>query len=204
MRKGNYIVITGCEWSGSTTHSKLLTTSLRYPTKYVQFFDSPIKDVSKNTTDSVQMLLNDASNMRNLVRRDILPSLESGTTVISDGGPMSLMAYYCGVKGFKYGFVSQLLREVMNGVEVNSTIILHSPLDVVIDRITKHYRREWSKQELRELNRLHGAFKTYWTASYTTSEWGDLTGDIYSLSTDRAVNTVKSDVVELVREILDK
>ncbi len=120
-------------------------------------------------------------------------------SVVCDRGPLSTMVYQGVVGGVDLDWIESLNDVAMEGVKVDSTIILYAPFDVMIDRIDS---RNKPMTQL-EQDQLRPSWEAYEKIRRDPDKWRySWTGKLRFIDANRPFKEVEADVIALVKRII--
>lgn len=203
MEKGKLIFFEGVDGCGKTDqwHKAINSTSAwgsaqPNDTDYIQMI--------KEAVDVVEQAMLYAGDRRREMHY-VSRLLNEGQHVISDRGPLSMMAYQ-GTELERVQFwnlLEDLNKWAMEKVETTATIIFHAPLDVCINRVDYRQCGTLSQEAIDDMTRAHAYYERISAPGYTDPHqrlpW---LGQVYRVDSNRPADDIHADVMKILEPLI--
>lgn len=132
--------------------------------------------------------------------------LNDGQHVISDRGPLSMMAYQ-GTERDDFRFENLLYNLndwAMEEVETAATIVFHAPLEVCIERVQHRHDCTLSQKAIDEMTRAHAYYERISSPAHIASNpripW---VGEVYRVNSNLSIEEVHQEVMIILTKIFE-
>lgn len=207
MSKGKLIFFEGVDGCGKTVQwDKAMAATDAWGSAQPQF-DAYIQLIAE-AVDVVEQAMLYAGDCRQNMHFNA-QLLNEGSHVISDRGPLSMMAYQ-GTERNDFRFENLLYNLydwAMERVETTATIIFHAPLEVCIERV--RYREygvcsgTLSQEAIDDMTRAHAYYDKISSPAYIASNpripW---LGEVYRVDSNRPVDDIHADVMKILEPLI--